>query len=121
MIKLEHLNLQSLFPNVFIALRLFLTLPVSVASAERSFSKLKILKNYLRYTIGQNMLRSLASMSIETEIAEKHDYSYVIDCFADAKARKAFLKDSLLKMSHCATQASHNAFSDSLKSILVSL
>ena len=28
-------------------------------------------------------------------------------------------KDSLLTMSHCATQASHNAFSDSLKSILV--
>ena len=28
-------------------------------------------------------------------------------------------KDSLLTMSHCATQASHNAFLDGLKSILV--
>ena len=28
-------------------------------------------------------------------------------------------KDSLLTMSHCATQASHNAFSDCLKSIFV--
>ena len=42
--KLVCLKLQSLFPNIFIALRLFLTLPVSVASAERSFSKLKLIK-----------------------------------------------------------------------------
>ena len=45
--KLVCLNLQNLFPNIFIALRLFLTLPVSVASAERSFSKLN---SYLRTT-----------------------------------------------------------------------
>ena len=42
--KLVCLKLRSLFPNIFIALRLFLTLPVSVASAERSFSKLKLIK-----------------------------------------------------------------------------
>ena len=90
--KLVCLKLQSLFPNIFIALRLFLTLPVSVASAERSFSKLKLIKNYLGSTIGQNRLRSLASMSIESDIAEKLDYTSVIENFADAEARKAFLK-----------------------------
>lgn len=34
-------QLNDCYPNIFIALRILLTLPVSVASAERSFSKLK--------------------------------------------------------------------------------
>ena len=46
---------------------LFMTLPVSVATAERSFSKLKIIKNYLRSTIAQERLDSLAMLSIENE------------------------------------------------------
>lgn len=37
-------NLISVFPNFSIALRIYFTLPVSVASGERSFSKLKIIK-----------------------------------------------------------------------------
>ena len=40
-------NLETSFPNVVTSLKLFLTIPVSVASGERSFSKLKIIKNYL--------------------------------------------------------------------------
>ena len=67
-------------------------LPVSVATAERSFSKLKLIKSYLRSTIGQKRLCSLASLSIESDIAEKLDYESVIDAFAETKARKAFLK-----------------------------
>ena len=33
------------YPNISIAYRLLFTMPVTVASAERSFSKLKLLKN----------------------------------------------------------------------------
>ena len=33
-------------PDVAIAFKIFLTIPVTVASAERSFSKLKLIKNY---------------------------------------------------------------------------
>jgi hypothetical protein len=36
------------YPNVVIAYRILFTMPVNAASAERSFSKLKLLKNYLR-------------------------------------------------------------------------
>lgn len=36
------------FPNVVIALRILLTIPITVASGERSFSTLKLIKNYLR-------------------------------------------------------------------------
>nr|XP_047141523.1 uncharacterized protein LOC105843744 [Hydra vulgaris] len=45
-------SLISLYPNTVVALRILLTLPVSVASGERSFSKLKLIKNYLRSSIG---------------------------------------------------------------------
>lgn len=38
-------NLISLFPNLCTALSIFLCLPISVASEERSFSKLKNIKN----------------------------------------------------------------------------
>ena len=39
------------FPNVWIAYRILLTIPVIVASAERSFSKLKLIKSYIRSTM----------------------------------------------------------------------
>lgn len=41
-------RLENLLPNAVIAYRVLLTIPVSVASGERSLSKLKIIKNYLR-------------------------------------------------------------------------
>jgi len=44
-------GMQSAFVNVCIAIRIFLTMPVTVASAERSFSKLKLVKNYLHSTM----------------------------------------------------------------------
>ena len=36
------------FPNFYIALRTLLTIPITVASGERSFSKLNLIKTYLR-------------------------------------------------------------------------
>ncbi|KAF0753926.1 zinc finger MYM-type protein 1-like [Aphis craccivora] len=38
---------------------IYFTLPVTVTTAERSFLKLKIIKNYLRNSIGQNIKRTL--------------------------------------------------------------
>jgi hypothetical protein len=57
-------RMQSAFVNVCIAIRIFLTIPVTVASAERSFSKLKLIKNYLRSKMNQERLSGLAIMSI---------------------------------------------------------
>ena len=39
------------FPNFYIALRTLLTIPITVASGERSLSKLKLIKTYLRSSI----------------------------------------------------------------------
>ena len=56
-----------------------------------SFSKLKIVKNYLRSTMTQERLSDLALLSIEHDICEKIDYAKVIDEFAAREARKASL------------------------------
>lgn len=86
--KIYKKDLQLLFTQVCTAIRLFCTLPVTSAEAERSFSKLKIIKNYLRSTMGQERVSSLATLSIEADIAKKLDFRKVIDSFAQRKARK---------------------------------
>ena len=60
-------SLVSVFPNLSTALRIYLTLPVTVAHSERSFSKLKLVKNYLRSAISQTRLTNLSIISIEHE------------------------------------------------------
>lgn len=86
-------DLTSVYPNFTISLRILLTLPVSVASAERSFSKLKIIKNYLRSTMAQDRLSNLATLSIESDILNEFDIHHIIKNFSLLKARKVkFIK-----------------------------
>lgn len=44
-------DIASTYYDILSACIIFITLPVTVATAERSFSKLKIIKNYLRNSI----------------------------------------------------------------------
>ena len=81
-------DLINTFPNLCVALRIFLTMPVTVAHGERSFSKLKIIKNYLRSAMSQNRLTNLAMISIEKDICEALDMTDLIKEFAIKKARK---------------------------------
>jgi hypothetical protein len=59
------INIGSFAPNVSIALRILLALPITVASGERSFSKLKLIKTYLRLTMTNYRLSGLAMIAIE--------------------------------------------------------
>ncbi|XP_060880952.1 uncharacterized protein LOC132952633 [Metopolophium dirhodum] len=63
---------------------------VTVATAERSFSKLKIIKNYLRSTMSQICLSSLAIISIEKKIAKEINTSDIISTLANKKSRRMF-------------------------------
>ncbi|PWA88855.1 zinc finger MYM-type protein 1 [Artemisia annua] len=76
------------FPNAMIAYRVLLTIPVTVASAERSFSKLKLLKSYLRSTMSQDRLNGLAMISIESDMLENMNYESLIEDFASKNARR---------------------------------
>ncbi|XP_058742320.1 uncharacterized protein LOC131614784 [Vicia villosa] len=80
------------FPNTVIAYRILLTIPVTVASAERSFSKLKLLKTYLRSTMSQERLNGLALIAVENDFLETLKYEELLDEFASKSVRrKAFL------------------------------
>ncbi|KAL7585947.1 uncharacterized protein LOC111882578 [Lactuca sativa] len=86
---LKFLKELDYFPNASIAYRILLTIPVTVASAERSFSKLKLLKSYLRSTMSQERLSGLAMISIENEILESIDYEELLNQFAIKNAMRA--------------------------------
>ena len=59
--KICSLQLNEIFPELVIALKIFLTIPVSIASGERSFSKLSLIKNYNRSTMSQDRLNDLST------------------------------------------------------------
>ena len=62
---LNYLKRLDSFPNAYIAYRILLTIPITVAFAKRSFSKLKLIKSYLRSTMLQERLSRLTILSIE--------------------------------------------------------
>jgi hypothetical protein len=53
-------------PSITIALRIFVSLPVTVASRERTFNMLKQLKNYYRSAMTQDRLNGSATLDIVT-------------------------------------------------------
>ena len=53
---LDTQNINILFSEVEKLIRIYLTIPMSNATAEKSFSALKRLKTYLRATMGQKRL-----------------------------------------------------------------
>ena len=69
-----------------------MTVPATVATEERSFSKLKLIKNFLRSSMSQERLSGLALLSLENEQAENLDFRKVIQQFASAKARRKNFK-----------------------------
>ena len=76
------------FPNLSRIIKIALTIPLTSASAERSFSKLKIIKNRLRSTMTQDRLDSLMLMSVESDICQKLDIGELVKCFSDAAPRR---------------------------------
>ena len=78
-------EIEQAFPNVSVALRLFLCLMVTNCTGERSFSKLSVIKNKLRTTLSNERLQQL---SAESEVMRNVAFESIIQNFADIKTRK---------------------------------
>ena len=66
-------------------------MPVSSASAEQSFSRLKQIKSYTRSTMDEIRLSDLALLNNKKEFFENLDFNSVIDSFAKMKNRRELL------------------------------
>ena len=80
---------SELYPNISKCLHVLLSMPVSTATAERSFSSMRRLKTYLRATMTTERLSGLGLMNIhrDREVSAKH----VVDIFARRKDRRLAL------------------------------
>ena len=76
---LELLKESSVFfPNISRCIKLFLTLPVTTCSVERSFSTLRLLKNWLRSTISEERLNGLGLMNRHHERIENDEDALLV-------------------------------------------
>jgi len=65
---------------------LFLVLPLKVVTAERSFSKLKLIKYFLRNSIVQDYLINIAILNIEQHHTSELNFGNVMnDCLFKSK------------------------------------
>jgi hypothetical protein len=74
-------ELYDTFPNVAIALRIFMSLMVSNCSGERSFSRMALIKNKLRSTMTDSRLSALELLSVQCDLLDEISFSDIIDLF----------------------------------------
>ena len=78
-------EITELFPNMCIIIRIYLTLMISNSTGERSFSKLKLIKTYLRNSLAQDKLSNLALLSIENNILKSLNTTEITNIFVNMK------------------------------------
>ena len=69
------------YPRIDRIIRLVLTLPVSTATTDRSFSPIKIVKNRLKNKMKDEFIAHYLITNIERKIAENFDTDSIIDEF----------------------------------------
>lgn len=72
---------------------LYLTLRVTVATAKRSFSKLKLMKNYLRSTMCEKISNGLGILSVENDRVHQLNKIKLINNCAKRNTRERNLNE----------------------------
>ena len=70
------------------------------ATVETSFSRLKLVKTYLRRRMTLRRISSLATVSIERTTAYQLDLYEIIDLFANQKSKKATILNFLMTIKY---------------------
>ena len=79
------------YPNIFVLLTIACTLPVTTCENERSNSQLKLLKTYLRSTMTEKRLSSLALIKIHRDMVANLDFNKLVVAFANKHPRRMAL------------------------------
>ncbi len=82
---------REVFFELFRLCKIAVTLPVSSASCERSFSTLKLIKTFLRSTTTDERLSDLGVLSIESRRAKALDLDVFVDRFSRQHNRRILL------------------------------
>ena len=79
---------KSMLSNVDRLLRIYLTTPMTSATAERTFSTLRRLKSYLRSTMSQKRLNHVMILHTHKQRTDKLDLYEIANEFASANSRR---------------------------------
>lgn len=81
---------KQIYPNLFKLLQVALSIPISSATCERSFSSMRRIKNWLRSSMAQDRFTFLSILNIERDITNKLNVNDIVNKFAE-KDRKIML------------------------------
>ena len=84
-------EIQSAYPELHTLYRILVTLPIGSTKCERTFSKLKMIKNCLRSTMGQDRLRSLILLNVECDLLQNINEDAIINDFASTPLLRRLL------------------------------
>ena len=82
-----------MLPEFATVVHILEVIPATSCSAERSFSALRILKTYLRCTMGQQRVSNIALIHIERAYANfvlENDIERIIDIFGSRSGRDSY-------------------------------
>ena len=80
--------IQSTFPNVLTAPQIYRSLMITNATAQQTFSKLKILKNCHRASMAQERLNGLAIIPTKNDVLQNINFQDILNDFTTAKLRQ---------------------------------
>ena len=83
-----HLDLRKVYCNLHALMKMYLTVPLSNASAERSFSALRRIKNYLRNRLTQEHLNHYMMLNVHKHLTEIIDLNIVAKTFVSSNERR---------------------------------
>ncbi|KAL4131423.1 hypothetical protein QTP88_008736 [Uroleucon formosanum] len=78
---------KHIYPNLYKMLQIAVTIPISSATCERSFSSMRHIKNWLRSSMGQERFGNLSILCIERDIANIIDTQVIVDKFSKKDRR----------------------------------
>ena len=79
---------SSMFSEVDKLVRIYLTIPVTTATGERSLSAVRCTKTYLRSTMSQQRLNDIMLLSVLKDLTDGLDLPTVARQFVDANERR---------------------------------